>query len=68
MGQRWQNMGAGVHKMNSMLDFKACAQHLIDSGITDAAHLCARVESAGGLIGGFAINEFPELFRCIVMR
>jgi protease II len=46
-----------------VLDLTNCAK-----GITNNKLLCAEFESAGALIGGVMINEYPDLFAGIVLR
>jgi oligopeptidase B len=66
LGRRWYEEGKLLAKPNTFTDFVACAQHLVDVGITSPAHLVARGGSAGGLLMGATANLAPELFRAIV--
>jgi oligopeptidase B len=67
LGPDWYAAGRGAAKMNSFFDFIACAQYLVDKKITDADHLVAYGNSAGGLVVGWAINEHPELFHAAIL-
>ncbi len=66
LGRRWYEDGKLMHKRNTFTDFVACAEHLIASGYTSAAHLSARGGSAGGLLMGAVTELRPDLFRAIV--
>jgi oligopeptidase B len=66
LGRRWYEDGKLLRKRNTFTDFVACAQHLLDLGLTTAAGLVARGGSAGGLLMGAVANLRPELFRAIV--
>jgi len=66
MGRRWYEEGKLLHKPNTFRDFVACAQRLVDGGLTSPDRLVARGASAGGLLMGAVANQAPELFRAIV--
>lgn len=59
--------GRGVRKQNTFSDFIACAEYLIESGLTSPDLLCARGSSAGGLCVAAVLNERPDLFRAAVL-
>jgi protease II len=67
LGPDWYAAGRGTAKMNSFLDYIACAQYLIDKEMTDTDHLVAYGNSAGGLVVGWAINEYPGLFHTAIL-
>jgi oligopeptidase B len=65
-GRSWWQQGRLLSKRNTFTDFVACAQHLVDSGVTSPDLLVARGISAGGLLMGATAFLAPELFRAIV--
>ena len=66
LGRPWYEDGKLLHKRNTFTDFVACAQHLVDNGLTTPAGLVARGGSAGGLLMGAVANLRPDLFGAIV--
>ncbi|MDN5849455.1 MAG: S9 family peptidase [Nitrococcus sp.] len=66
LGEHWKNAGKLLQKPNSVTDFIAWAQALIDARYTRAARLAVLGESAGGLLVGAAVNGRPDLFRAAV--
>ena len=61
-GEDWHNAGRKATKKNTITDFIACAQYLIDHGYTSPGHLAGEGTSAGGITIGGAITERPDLF------
>jgi prolyl oligopeptidase len=61
-GEDWHNAGRKATKKNTITDFIACAQYLIDHGYTSPRHLAGEGTSAGGITIGGAITERPDLF------
>jgi protease II len=68
LGLAWYHDGYRMKKWNTFLDFAACAEDLIRRGYTTERLMCGEFESAGGLIGGVMINEYPHLFAGIILR
>lgn len=66
LGEAWYRAGKQEHKHNSFSDFIACAEHLINTGVTSSATLAISGGSAGGLLIGAVLNLRPELFRCAI--
>lgn len=66
LGEHWYRTGKLEHKQNSFSDFIACAQHLIEKGLTSATQLAISGGSAGGLLMGAVLNQRPELFAAAV--
>jgi len=63
--QAWAKKPARIRKAtkeNTISDFLACAQYLIDRKYTSAQHLAGEGTSAGGITIGGAITERPALF------
>ena len=53
MGRTWyEDEGKYLTKRNTFTDFGACAQHLIDQGVTSADQMATVGRSAGGLLMG----------------
>jgi oligopeptidase B len=66
LGEAWYRAGKLAHKQNSFDDFIACAEHLIDAGLSTPAQLVISGGSAGGLLMGAVLNQRPELFRAAI--
>jgi len=67
MGKDWYEQGKLLHKENSFSDYIACAEYLIDKGLTDSDHLVGYGMSAGGIVMGVVANRRPDLFNTIVL-
>ncbi|HWG75509.1 MAG TPA: prolyl oligopeptidase family serine peptidase [Steroidobacteraceae bacterium] len=65
-GDAWHRAGQKLWKINSILDFDAGAQYLIDRHYTQSKYLVANSASAGGIIMGGAITLDPGLFRVVL--
>ncbi|HXZ40979.1 MAG TPA: prolyl oligopeptidase family serine peptidase [Terriglobales bacterium] len=61
-GEDWHNAGRKATKMNTVTDFIACAQYLIEHRYTSPQHLAGEGTSAGGITIGGAITTRPDLF------
>ena len=66
LGEAWYRAGKQEHKHNTFSDFIACAEHLIDKGLTRAEQLVISGGSAGGLLIGAVLNQRPELFKAAI--
>ncbi|QMV61490.1 S9 family peptidase [Pseudomonas berkeleyensis] len=66
MGEAWYRAGKLEHKQNTFDDFIACAECLIDAGLTRPAQLAISGGSAGGLLIGAVVNQRPELFAAAI--
>lgn len=66
LGEAWYRAGKQQHKHNTFDDFIACAEHLIDAGVTSRERLAISGGSAGGLLIGAVLNLRPELFACAI--
>ena len=64
-GEEWHKGGNLLKKQNVFDDFIACAQHLIDSGVTSPGKLSIQGGSNGGLLMGAVVTQRPELFRAV---
>ncbi len=65
LGRTWYEQGRLAAKPTTFTDLISCAQHLVDSRITDPSRLAARGFSAGGLTIGAAVNLAPHLFHAV---
>jgi prolyl oligopeptidase len=67
-GPDWyfQSIRTGRHKVAE--DFAAVAADLIERGVTTASGLGATGASAGGLLMGVMLTQYPELFGGLVCR
>ncbi|EAN88116.1 oligopeptidase b [Trypanosoma cruzi] len=64
MGRAWYEVGAKyLTKRNTFSDFIACAEYLIEIGLTTPSQLACEGRSAGGLLIGAVLNMRPDLFR-----
>jgi oligopeptidase B len=66
MGRAWYEHGRLQHKMNTFLDFIACAERLIAVGYTSKDKLAIMGGSAGGLLVSAVANLRPDLFKVVV--
>ncbi|MGA2552707.1 MAG: prolyl oligopeptidase family serine peptidase [Burkholderiaceae bacterium] len=65
-GDGWHRAGQKLWKINTLLDFLATAQHLVDRRYTQRRLLAANGGSAGGIPMGGALNVDPGLFRVVL--
>jgi len=66
LGEDWHRGGMMRTKPNTVLDFIACSQYLVDQGYTSTALLGATGGSAGGITVGGAMTMRPDLYRVIL--
>jgi oligopeptidase B len=66
LGEAWYRAGKQEHKANTFSDFIACAEHLIEQGLTRSDRLVISGGSAGGLLIGAVLNQRPELFQAAI--
>ena len=65
-GEAWHLGGQKLTKINTILDFIACGQYLVDHGYTVPAKLAGNGGSAGGITVGGAMTWRPDLFGVIL--
>jgi prolyl oligopeptidase len=65
-GQEWHQAGRLATKQNCFDDFIACADHLVESGITSRDQLAILGGSNGGLLMGAVLTQRPDLARAVV--
>ncbi len=66
-GSDWYKSGRELEKKNSVSDYLACVNHLIENGYTSPDMLIGYGNSAGALVVGQAINLSPELFNTVIL-
>ena len=62
-GEQWHRAGTRTQKQHVFDDAIACAQWLVDNGVTTPKLLALIGRSNGGLLVGAVINQRPDLFR-----
>ncbi|MGB6242736.1 MAG: prolyl oligopeptidase family serine peptidase [Castellaniella sp.] len=67
-GGRWYRDGCRDKKRNSMIDFIACARHLLDIGYAAPGKIVAQGVSAGGLLVCGAMNIEPSLWAGVIAQ
>ena len=68
LGEDWHLAGQKLHKENSVRDFIAAGQWLVDNRCTSPARLGGRGEGAGGIVVGGAITRRPDLFAAMIVE
>ncbi|MCP1388428.1 S9 family peptidase [Corynebacterium sp. TA-R-1] len=66
MGRTWYDLGKMLHKRNTFTDFIACADTVVEAGLTTYGQMVAEGGSAGGLLMGAVANMAPEKFAGIL--
>lgn len=62
-GEAWHEAGTTTRKQNVFDDAIACAEWLINNGITTRDRLAINGRSNGGLLVGAVMTQRPDLFR-----
>jgi prolyl oligopeptidase len=65
-GREWHHAGRLDTKQNCFDDFIACADHLVESGVTSRDRLAIMGGSNGGLLMGAVLTQRPDLARAVV--
>lgn len=65
-GPSWHSQGCGLNKPVAVSDFLACAQALVDAGISERGQILATGASAGGTLVAAALNRDPEMFAGVL--
>ena len=64
-GAAWHRAGAGSNKTNTFSDLRRALETLIEAG-AKARQIVVRTKSLGGLLSGFAYNNYPHLMAGII--
>ena len=67
-GEEWHRAGYKATKQNTILDFIAVAEFLIQYGFTTPGNLAIQGTSAGGIPSAGAMVRRPDLFAAVVPR
>lgn len=65
-GEDWHRAGQKLTKLNTILDFIACAEYLVAEHYTSPKYLAGEGGSAGGITVGGALTWRPDLFSVIL--
>ncbi|MFI4869317.1 MAG: prolyl oligopeptidase family serine peptidase [Steroidobacterales bacterium] len=65
-GEDWHLAGQKRTKLNTVFDFIACGQYLVDQHYSAPKYLAGRGGSAGGITVGGALTWRPDLFGVIL--
>jgi prolyl oligopeptidase len=65
-GEDWHLAGQKRTKLNTVFDFIACAQYLVDQHYSAPKYLAGRGGSAGGITVGGGLTWRPDLFGVIL--
>ncbi|HEY8977314.1 MAG TPA: prolyl oligopeptidase family serine peptidase [Burkholderiaceae bacterium] len=65
-GEGWHQAGYKQTKLNTVSDFAACGQYLVDHRVTTSARLAGLGGSAGGITVGGALTRHTALFGVIL--
>ena len=66
MGRYWYEDGKLLKKINTFIDFNACAEFMVAEGFTAKDKIFAWGGSAGGLLMGAISNMRPDLYKGII--
>lgn len=67
-GEDWHQAGRFLNKHNTIDDFIACAEYLIEQGYTRPERLAGEGGSAGGIPTGGSLVKRPDLWSVMVMH
>ncbi len=60
-GDDWHHAGRLAAKQNCFDDFAACAEHLVQTGVTSRERLGIMGGSNGGLLMGAVLTQHPDI-------
>ena len=66
LGDDWYSQGRFLNKLNTFEDYKVCAIKVTDYCGINSKQLIGKAGSAGGVIMGYAANNYPELFGALI--
>ena len=65
-GREWHDAGRLATKQNCFDDFAACADHLVETGVTSRERLGIMGASNGGLLMGAVLTQRPDIAAAVV--
>ncbi|PLX15000.1 MAG: hypothetical protein C0599_17765 [Salinivirgaceae bacterium] len=65
-GDEWSKKGRGINKQNTIDDFIAAAEYLIEENYTNPEKLAIMGKSHGGMLIGATVTQRPELFKAAI--
>jgi prolyl oligopeptidase len=65
-GRHWHHAGRLAAKQNCFDDFAACADHLVETGVTSRERLGIMGGSNGGLLVGAVLAQRPDVAAAVV--
>ena len=65
-GEEWHHAGRLATKQNCFDDFIACADHLVETGVTSRDRLAIIGGSNGGLLMGAVLTQRPDIAAAVV--
>ena len=65
-GEEWHHAGRLTTKQNCFDDFAACADHLVETGVTSRDRLAIMGGSNGGLLVGAVLTQRPDVAAAVV--
>jgi prolyl oligopeptidase len=65
-GREWHHAGRLATKQNCFDDFAACADHLVETGVTSRDRLGIMGGSNGGLLMGAVLTQRPDIAAAVV--
>ena len=66
-GPEWFRKGNAKNKLNTYTDFIDCTKGLIELGYAHSGKIGLYAASAGGVLGSYAINNYPDLFKVVII-
>ena len=67
-GEEWHKAGQKLNKQNTIDDFIACAEYLIQQGYTKKGRIGGEGTSAGGVPSGGSLTKRPDLWGAMIIR
>ncbi len=67
-GEKWNQQGIKMNKLNVFNDFIAAAEYLVKEKYTEPSLITIEGGSNGGLLVGATVNLRPDLFRVAIPR
>ncbi len=65
-GSNWSKAGQGLKKQNTIDDFIAAGEYLLEKKYTNPSKLAIKGGSHGGFLVGAALTQRPELYKAVI--